>query len=365
MTAPGGSLQYEADLGSGRIRAHFSTGLDLDGQFVDDIRHPNLGNAAEGPGFLANQSITQNRVGAYTTGRLSIGPKWTVLTSVRFDRIGNRVEDNLRLDGLNLSGSRNFDQGTGRVGVTWSAAKELGLYASWGQGFLPPATEELYANPAALGGFNRSLVPATSIGEEIGARGSYHSRLFWDAAFFRLDTKHDFERFRIPTRPLETFYGNAGESRRYGLETSLRWLPARRVTVTGTYTYSHFAYTRYDSLTYPGNLTGNRLPNSPPQQAFVDASYEFARTWFLGAGTEAYSKAYIDPTNRTWIDAYGLLNARFSKTWQRRGLYGTFFLAGKNLTGKHYIAFTEPDPDGNSYQPGPQREVFAGVQVRF
>jgi len=28
-----------------------------------------------------------------------------------------------------------------------------------------------------------------------------------------------------------------------------------------------------------------------------------------------------------------------------------------------YIAFTEPDPDGNSYQPGPEREFFVGVRV--
>lgn len=38
-------------------------------------------------------------------------------------------------------------------------------------------------------------------------------------------------------------------------------------------------------------------------------------------------------------------------------------LLGKNLTGKEYIAFTEPDPDGNSYQPGPGRQVFAGVRL--
>ena len=365
LTAPGGSVQYEADAGTGRIRNHFSAGLDLDGQFVDDIRHPNLGMAKEGPEFLADQAITQDRVGSYVADRLSVGGKWTILASVRFDRIGNRVEDHLQLGGLNLSGSRNFDKATGRVGATWSATKDVGLYASWGQGFLPPATEELYANPAALGGFNQRLVPATSMGGEVGARGNYRGRLFWDAALFRLDTRHDFERYRIDGRPLETFYGNAGESRRYGIETSARWLPARRVTVTGAYTYSHFVYTKYDSMTYPGNLTGNRLPNLPAQQVFADVSYEFARSWVVGASTEAWSRAFIDPTNRTWIDAYGLLNARFSKTWQRRGTYGTLFVAGKNLTAKRYIAFTEPDPDGNSYQPGPGREIFGGVQIRF
>jgi hypothetical protein len=56
---------------------------------------------------------------------------------------------------------------------------------------------------------------------------------------------------------------------------------------------------------------------------------------------------------------------RLSKTWQRGRIYGTLFLQGKNLTGTKYIAFTEPDPDGNSYQPGPMQELFAGVQIRF
>ena len=365
MTAPGGSVQYEVDSGTGRTKNHFSTGLDLDGQWVDDLRHPNIGNAVETPELLANQSITQNRVGAYWTDRLQLGPKWTVLASVRFDRIGNSLTDHLKAAGLDLSGSQNFTRATGRVGATWNATKDIGLFASWGQGFMPPATEELYANPAALGGFNKALVPATSMGEEVGARGNYRNRVFWEAEFFRLDTKHDFERYRMDSRPLETFYGNAGESRRYGLETEMKWLPVRRVTVSGAYTYSNFTYTKYTSLTYPGNLTGNDLPNCPRQQAFVEASYEFARSWFILASSEAYSRAFIDPTNKTWIDTYGLLNARFSKTWQKRGVYGTFFIAGKNLTGKRYIAFTEPDPDGNSYQPGPNREFFAGVQVRF
>jgi iron complex outermembrane receptor protein len=365
LTAPGGSLQYEVDSGHGRVKNRFSTGLDLDGQWVDDLRHPNIGNAVETPELLANQSITQKRVGAYWTDRLSVGRRWTLLGSLRWDHLGNSLIDHLRANGLDLSGSRDFTKATGRLGVTWSATQDIALFASWGQGFLPPATEELYANPAALGGFNKSLVPATSMGEEVGVRGNYRNHFFWETELFRLDTKNDFERYRIAGRPLETFYGNAGESRRYGVETELRWLPVRQLTVTAAYTYSHFIYTQYTSLTYPGNLTGNDLPNSPRHQAFVDTSYEFAPSWFVGASAEGYSRAFIDPTNRTWIDAYGLLNARFSKTWKHHSVYGTFFVVGKNLTGKRYIAFTEPDPDGNSYQPGANREFFAGLRIRF
>lgn len=46
-----------------------------------------------------------------------------------------------------------------------------------------------------------------------------------------------------------------------------------------------------------------------------------------------------------------------------RGLDRELSVQGPNLTGVEYIAFTEPDPDGNSYQPGPERGLFAGVRV--
>ena len=301
----------------------------------------------------------------YLTERLGLGPDWTVLLSVRGDRIRNQLDDHLIFGGLDLSGERTFTRATGRVGVNWSKRKEFGLYASWGQGFLPPATEELYANPAALGGFNTSLVPATSWGAEIGARGSVGNHLFYDTTVFRLDTKNDFERYRIAGRPLETFYGNAGQSRRYGLESSVKWLPTHRLSFTGAYTYSHFIYSRYVSVTYTGVLNGNRLPNSPAHQFFADANFDFPRQFSVGVSTIAYSHAYVDPTNATWIDAYGLFDARLSKSWQHRGIYGTIFVYGKNLTATKYIAFTEPDPDGNSYQPGATREVFGGLQLRF
>ncbi|MBZ5552077.1 MAG: TonB-dependent receptor [Acidobacteriia bacterium] len=365
LFSPGGSSQYDLEQGSGWVKNHLSLGFDLDGQFIDEFRHPNLGNAVEGTSLLSNQSITQNRVAGYVVDRLGLGTKWALLLSMRFDHIGNSLTDYLKFNGLDLSGDRIFNRRTGRVGVNWNPKEQIGLYASWGQGFLPPATEELYANPAALGGFNQSLIPATSSGAEVGIRGHVKNRFYFDSTVFRLDTKNDFERYRVSSRPLETFYRNAGQSRRYGLETSVRWLPTSRVTFNSSYTYSHFLYTQYNSITYPGNLIGNLLPNSPVHQFFAEASFDFPQKLTLNVSTQAFSRAYIDATNRTWIDGYGLLDARLSRTWQRRKIYATAFVYGKNLTGTRYIAFTEPDPDGNSYQPGPEREVFAGLQIRF
>jgi len=38
-------------------------------------------------------------------------------------------------------------------------------------------------------------------------------------------------------------------------------------------------------------------------------------------------------------------------------------LAARNIFSKTYIAFSEPDPGGNSYQPGAPLEVFLNVKI--
>jgi hypothetical protein len=47
------------------------------------------------------------------------------------------------------------------------------------------------------------------------------------------------------------------------------------------------------------------------------------------------------------------------------GYAGEVFAFGRDVLGKKYVAFTEPDPDGNSFQPGPTREVFVGARVKL
>jgi iron complex outermembrane receptor protein len=362
---PGSSLQYELRTGSGTVKNLLGVGMDLDWQHIDEHRHPNLGLAVEGTELLSEQQINQRRFGVYLLDRLQLSEQWAVLLNVRYDRMGNKLEDLRKANGLDLSGNVNFNKTTGKIGITWNPTPGLGFYAGWGQGFMPPATEELYANPDAQGGFNTHLMPATSHGFEFGVRGTAARRFAYDITIFNLETYNDFERYRIKTRPLETFYRNAGHSRRWGLETLLNWFPVDPLSISLAYTYSDFKYTDYTSMTYPGDLVGNRLPNSPVHQGVIDISYRIGRNWVIGVNEMLWSRAYVDATNKIWINGYGLLNARLAYTWQGRKFQGEIYVVGRNLANKEYIAFTEPDPDGNSYQPGPEREIFAGVQIRL
>jgi iron complex outermembrane receptor protein len=357
---PGAIIQYTVHSGQGRVRNHFTVGADMDWQTIWDYRNLNLGGALEGA-KASDGDIYQRGVGIYVLDRIELGPEWNLMFDLRYDNIHNELTDNFKAGGVSLSGSANFNKPTGRIGFSWNPQSNFGLYASWGQGFMPPATEELANNPAQLGGFNMNLNPATSQGEEFGARGNASKRFFYDVAFFHLATKDDFGRYRVPGRPLETFYRNAADSRRYGIETAASWYPVDPLVVRLSYTYSDFKYVNVKSLW--GDFRNVWMPNSPRNQAYIDVEYTYRSRFFVGFGSDLVSRAYVDQTNTGYAWGYGLFNPRVGYRWNSDKLSGDITFAARNAFGKGYIAFTEPDPDGNSYQPGPKGEVFISARI--
>ena len=360
--SPGGTIQYTMDSKLDSYTNHLSLGVDIARQTIGEYRTANLGNAVEGPSRLTDQSITQTGAGAYLIDRLEFTPQISGMFGLRFDRIVNDLTDNLKVDGVDMSGSANFSKVTARVGATYTPLPDLGLYVSWGQGFLPPTTEELAQNPNAQGGFNQNLTPATSHGEEVGVRGGFHG-LAYDAALFYLNTDNDFGRYRVVGRPLETFYGNLGQSRRYGLETSATYSPVPEAIFRVAYTFNDFLYTTIGILF--GNFTNKVIPNSPRHQFAFDGEYVYDKRLSFGLSVTAQSGSYVDQTNVASVGGYALVNPRVSYKLGKAPYRTELFLQVRNLLGTEYIAFTEPDPDGNSYQPGPTREIFVGVRVHL
>jgi iron complex outermembrane receptor protein len=362
---PGGQLRYALRTGSGTLRNELSVGTDAAWQSVDEQKVGNPLNEDVDHGLQSNVGYEQRGVGLYAVDRLDVGHGWGVMGGLRWDEFRAASWDRVGSQSVDLPDYRKV---TGRIGATWNPTARHGLYASWGQGFLPPSTEELINNPAGFGGFNTGIDPATSHGEEVGARGKIAGSATYDVALFRLDTENDFGRYRIADRPLETFYYNAGASRRYGLETSLAWYPAEGLAVQLAYTYSDFKYAH--AISPPGDepratYTGTWLPNAPRHQAYLDAAYRRGPHWTVGASFEGQSRSWVDPANEAWAWGYGLLHLRAGFAWEARGSSGEVTFVVRNAGGRKYIAFTEPDPDGNSYHPAPTRELFLGARFRI
>jgi iron complex outermembrane receptor protein len=377
ISTPGASLQFTTRAGEqdNFLRNTLSVGADLRWQTIDEHRVDNL-YSKEGDTLRSKEQIKQSGTGLFLIEKLDIGPKYGFMVCLRYDDIHNELNDQLK-NPYDLSGNADFSKTTFRFGFTYNLKPDYTMFASWGQGFLPPATEELAQNPDHFGGFNIHLTSATSEGFELGARHSLSSQFRYEFAGFFLSTQNDFDRYRIsnPLRNQETFYRNAASSKRTGVEFSIDFTPNRDLEIQAAYTLSGFQYTNSSPIQVVMDdptikkyvVDGNWLPNSPKHQVYVDLQYMLSPRLSLGLSAEAQTKTYIDGADVESEAAagYTLVHGRVRYGWQVTGVEGEFVLQLRNIFNTKYVAFTEPDPGGNAYQPGAGREFFGGVRVRL
>ena len=88
-----------------------------------------------------------------------------------------------------------------------------------------------------------------------------------------------------------------------------------------------------------------------------------------GAALEYVSGWYIDSSNRILANGYGktdpyaLVHVRLGYRFEWSGVPLELMLSGRNIFNVLYYGFTEPDPDGNSYQPAPTAEWSLSLKI--
>jgi iron complex outermembrane receptor protein len=394
ITNPGATIQYNLHSELKHVKNNFSSGVDFKSQNigmyklqsasdpdrVESIDETNI----ETDSLLANQIINQKSIGLFILDKVEIG-KLNLIGSFRYDVMENELINKM-LSTDSSKTAKNFRNVSSRLGASYSFSNALNVFVNWSQGFMPPSTEELSSNPEGYSGFNTHLVPATSSCSEIGIRGFY-KKLSYEITGFMMNTENDFFRFKQTGRGnQEVFYGNAGNSKRYGIETYVSINLVKNLNLQVAYTFANYKYTSAEIdpiytdpdyvLTSPP-AAGQWLPNSPRHQLYSEIILSITKNLIVSVGTEYQSrwaiytdsKAYngeLDPAiYQNWQEGFNLFNARIAYSWQIWGLKGELSLFARNLTGSDYMAFTEPDPDGNSYHPGPNREFFATVRLNF
>jgi iron complex outermembrane receptor protein len=395
ITNPGASVQYNLHLNGTKIKNDISIGADLKWQNIDLYKLQSASNPQrkesidetniETDSLLANQIISQRSIGAFALYKMGIG-KFNLVGSIRYDAMKNELTNKM-LASDTAKTAKNFKNVSARIGASYSINNAANVFIDWSQGFLPPSTEELASNPVGYSGFNTHLVPATSSCSEIGIRGFYNEKLSYEVTGFIMNTENDFFRFKQTGRGnQEVFYGNAGNSRRLGIETFISYQILKNLSFQVAYTYADYKYVSsvidpvyidpVYVLTSPP-AAGQYLPNSPKHQLYSEVIYSINKRFKVSLATEYQSKwaIYTDPKAyngemdpaiyQNWQEGFNLFHARVSYNLNIGKVKGECSVFVRNITGAKYMAFTEPDPDGNAYHPGPVREFFGNIKLRF
>ncbi len=297
----------------------------------------------------------------FIQGTFAIRPHLRATIGARYDRYDFKAVDKFLSDG-DQSGTRPMNAASPKLGVVYAATDGFNLYANYATAYQTPLTQELANRPPGQGGgFNQDLQPATLKSVEGGARGFIErSRLRYELVGYRSTVENAFVASQRPDG--RTYYTNAAESSRNGVEALVEWTPKAKIRARLAYTYQDFTFASFES----GGVSyaGKHEPGTPPHQWSAQGSYVGP----FGIQSIAQFRWVDDyPVNNAntasnW--SYGVVDLRFGLTHARQRVSVRPFVGIDNLFNTRYNGVTSPNAAGNRfYDPSPGRTFYVGLNV--
>jgi iron complex outermembrane receptor protein len=297
----------------------------------------------------------------------------------RFDRLA--FDYNNYLD--QSTGSKQYQQATPKVGLTYDLGKGRGLYANYSQGFSPPGLTSIFRKkpntPAgAPAEFYYNLQPARFFNREVGGWASLlDGKVYVDVALYQLDGRNELLNIRQPDN--STDYQSAGKTLHRGVEYGLTYKPTQELFFRFGGTNAVHRFEEFVLSTRAAdavkNVNDKEMPQAPRWVANTELTYK--PQWLPGlrvAGEyQRISAWYQNQVNTVRYADKGLfgaegvsvLNLRTGYSW-RETL--ELFVNVLNLTNERYAtAATRGNAatDRSTYTPGAPRTVALGVQYNF
>lgn len=240
-----------------------------------------------------------------------------------------------------------------RVGVEWTPASRMMLYANVSRGYKAGGFPDLGATLAT------QLSPATQesvLAYEAGFKLTLADRTLQlnGAGFY-----YDYRDKQILGKVVDPFLGpllklvNVPKSHVVGAELQMAWTPVRGLTVSagGSYIDSEIEdhFTNFDATGALADFNGEPFPNTPRWQFVSDVDYRFGLTSrleaFVGGGVQSQSatNSQLGQLPLLRVDGHTLLDLR-AGVQSRDGVW-RLTVWGRNVTNAYYWTTANPDLD--------------------
>ncbi|MFQ5513757.1 MAG: TonB-dependent receptor family protein [Myxococcota bacterium] len=364
----GGSLLYRDRTGPVR----WTSGLDLAAQRDRRRNYENLDGTRGLLTLRQHESVLS--VGPFIQAELPLSSALRLIAGLRYDWIGFEVSDRFLEDGRDDSDRLRFHELSPRLGLDYRRSAAFRIYANYSTAFRVPTTTEL-RRADGRGGFDSDIEPERTWGVELGVKGVVADRLVYDAAVFALRIRNalvPFEDARDPGRS-DTFFRNAGEVRRQGLELGLSARLRTGLSVRAVYSWARFRYHDFDAreLLLGGGesvveLDGRREPNTAEHTLGAELRMEHPSGLFAVLSLRRFSERDVDDANTLESEAATLSDLRLGYRLDRPGIQLTPVLGFRNWSGTDYDGSLRPNAGGGRFfEPAPGREIYLGVELRL
>ena len=251
------------------------------------------------------------------------------------------------------------------VGAMWHAARDVNVYANWGEGFETPTFIELAYRTVGTG-LNLDLRPAVSRSAEAGVKAYVLNGQRANLAFFSTTTSNEIV---IDTATGgRTTYKNASKTRRRGIEAQWEAALGNGFSGYASYTWlsAKFASDATTGLPPVPIPAGARLPGVPQANAYAELAWVRPEWYGFSAALEAQygGKIYVNDRNIDAAPSYTVFNLRAGfeqavAAWTLREFVRVNNVGDRNYVGSVIVG----DTNSRFFEPSAGRNYLIGVSA--
>lgn len=315
-----------------------------------DDRFVNVAGAAGARTAQSDQTAVNFEV--YAENQHYLTDHWVLVLGAQAARSSRKYEDKFLTDGVDNSFDVTYSQVSPKLGARYEITPAIQVYGNVSRSYEPPSFGELTGGPTIT-----QVRKQSASTFEIGSRGRVADGA-WDVTYYNARVKDELLALNSATGvPLGTV--NAPKTLHQGIEFGVDWKLFKMIETRAAYFWNDF---RFDDHPVYGN---NDLPGLPKQYLRAEALYVAPGGFYAGPNVEWSPQGYaVDMANTWFADSYAVLGFKFG---QRVSKGVSWFVDGRNLTGKKYTATTgvianAGGVDSRQFNPGLGRSVFVGLE---
>ncbi|QBM17009.1 vitamin B12 transporter BtuB [Marinobacter sp. JH2] len=358
----GARVDYRQSLELRGLPFRYVAGVEARKQRDDRIRRE-MSFSGNLQNLTADELQTATALGVFAQGDLNFTDQLMLSLGGRFDRIRMTVDDDFASDG-DQSGKRTFREWSGSAGLSYQYLNAHQAYTNISTAFETPTFSE-FANPSGVGGLNPETEPQKSLNHELGLRGAFDNGIDYDLSLFWVDVRDELVPYELEGPDDRTFYRNAGDTIRKGMEASIGWLLTPSLRLDSALTLASYKFEDYRSGSE--RYDGNRLPGLPEETWNNRIQWHGLRGNFAALDALYVGDMVANDGNDVKVDDYWLLNVRGgTNLYAGQNLLLKGFVGIRNLTDRNHFANVRINASNDRYfEPEAGRTWYAGLEFTF
>lgn len=254
-----------------------------------------------------------------------------------------------------------------RLSVLYKLSNFVSLYAIAAKGFSPPTLAEVRPS---TGNFNTSIQPEFGWNYEAGLKGAIIKNIIeYNASVYYFSLKNAIVR-RTDSLGAD-YYINAGSTIQKGAEL---WLNVHVInnnkhlintlTVWNNFTYQPY---RFDDYVVGNNVfTGNKITGVPRTINVSGVDIKTKHNYYANITFNYTSSLPLNDANTAHAKSYHLLQLKLGKELIFNKSILNVFAGADNVLNEVYSLGNDINAIGTRYfNPAPERNYYAGVQLKF